>query len=181
MGRPGTPMPTWGIDFGGPLNDQKIEDVLNFLQSIQKKNKYELPASVKSGAQVFQMKCAVCHGKDAHGQGLGQPLPTFYAPDLTTEFYRLGLKVTKQNITLDMTNKLLAAHAAVTTPTDAQINAALAATPPAVIMAAGEEAAKNTIQMGRMNTPMPAWKDRIMPQQIDAVVAYLKSIQRMPS
>jgi mono/diheme cytochrome c family protein len=173
-------MPTWGLDYGGPLNDQKIEDVLNFLQSIQKKDKYELPASVTSGAQVFQMKCAVCHGKDAHGQGLGQPLPTFYAPDLTTEFYRLGFKVTKQNITLDLTNKLLAQHAAVTTPTDAQINAALAATPVSAIMQAGEAAAKNTIQNGRMNTPMPAWKDRIMPQQIDAVLAYLKSIQRMP-
>jgi len=180
MGRPGTPMPTWGLDFGGPLNDQKIEDVLNFLETLQKKNKYELAASIKNGAQVFQMKCAVCHGKDAHGQGLGQPLPTFYAPDLTTEFYRLGLKVTKQNITLDLTNKLLAAHAAVTTPTDAQLAAALAAVPAPEIMKAGEAAAKNTIMMGRQNTPMPAWKDRIMPQQIDAVLAYLKSIQRMP-
>jgi mono/diheme cytochrome c family protein len=180
MGRPGTPMPTWGLDFGGPLNDQKIEDILNFVETLQKKNKYELAASIKNGAQVFQMKCAVCHGKDAHGQGLGQPLPTFYAPDLTTEFYRLGLKVTKQNITLDLTNKLLAEHATVTTPTDAQIAAALAAVPASKVMDAGEDAARNTIMTGRQNTPMPAWKDRIMPQHIDAVLAYLKSIQRTP-
>jgi mono/diheme cytochrome c family protein len=180
MGRPGTPMPTWGLDFGGPLNDQKIEDILNFIETLQKKDKYELPASVKSGTQVFAQKCAVCHGKDAHGQGLGQPLPTFYAPDLTTEFYRLGFKVTKQQITLDLTNALLAKHAAVTTPTDAQIAAALQAVPAAEIMKAGEAAAQNTIMNGRQNTPMPAWKDRIMPQHIDAVLAYLKSIQRTP-
>jgi len=34
-GRPGTPMPTWGLGFGGPMNDQQIEDVINFLISIQ--------------------------------------------------------------------------------------------------------------------------------------------------
>ena len=28
--------------------------------------------------------------------------------------------------------------------------------------------------------PMPAWKDRIMPQHIDAVLAYLKTLQRTP-
>lgn len=180
MGRPGTPMPAWGLDFGGPLSDQKIEDILNFIESIQKKEKYELPAATRNGAQVFAQKCAVCHGRDARGQGLGQPFPTFYAPDLTTEFYRLGLKVTRQQVTLDLTNKLLAQHAAVTTPTDAQINAAVAAVPAAEIMKAGEQAARNTIVNGRQNTPMPAWKDRIMPQQIDAVLAYLRSIQRTP-
>jgi mono/diheme cytochrome c family protein len=48
-------------------------------------------------------------------------------------------------------------------------------------MAAGETAAKNTIMNGRRNTPMPAWQNRIRPEQIDAVVAYLKSLQRLPS
>jgi mono/diheme cytochrome c family protein len=180
MGRPGTPMPTWGLDFGGPLNDQKIEDVLNFLESIQVKDKYELPPSITSGAEVFTKKCAVCHGKDAHGQALGQPLPTFFAPDLTTEFYRLGLKVTRDSIKLDMTNKLLAQHSAVTTPSDADVAKALAAVPVSEIMTAGETAARNTIMNGRQNTPMPTWKDRLLPQHIDAVLAYLKSIQRTP-
>jgi mono/diheme cytochrome c family protein len=35
QGRPGTPMPTWGLAFGGPLNDQQIEDIINYLISIQ--------------------------------------------------------------------------------------------------------------------------------------------------
>jgi mono/diheme cytochrome c family protein len=35
QGRPGTPMPTWGLGYGGPMNDQQIEDTINFLLSIQ--------------------------------------------------------------------------------------------------------------------------------------------------
>lgn len=35
QGRPGSPMPTWGLGYGGPMNDQQIEDVMNFLISIQ--------------------------------------------------------------------------------------------------------------------------------------------------
>ena len=35
QGRPGTPMPTWGLGYGGPMNDQQIEDVINYLLSIQ--------------------------------------------------------------------------------------------------------------------------------------------------
>ncbi|HVE98448.1 MAG TPA: cytochrome c [Mycobacteriales bacterium] len=34
-GRPGTPMATWGLGYGGPLNDQQIEDIINYLISIQ--------------------------------------------------------------------------------------------------------------------------------------------------
>ncbi|HEV2890898.1 MAG TPA: cytochrome c [Frankiaceae bacterium] len=35
QGRPGTPMPTWGLGYGGPMNDQQIEDVINYLLSVQ--------------------------------------------------------------------------------------------------------------------------------------------------
>jgi mono/diheme cytochrome c family protein len=34
-GRPGTPMPTWGVRYGGPMNDQQITDLVNYLLSIQ--------------------------------------------------------------------------------------------------------------------------------------------------
>jgi mono/diheme cytochrome c family protein len=34
-GRPPTPMPTWGIRYGGPMNDQQITDLVNYLLSIQ--------------------------------------------------------------------------------------------------------------------------------------------------
>jgi mono/diheme cytochrome c family protein len=38
-GRPPTPMPTWGIRYGGPMNDQQITDIVNYLLSIQSDDK----------------------------------------------------------------------------------------------------------------------------------------------
>jgi mono/diheme cytochrome c family protein len=46
QGRAGTPMPQWGLGYGGPMNDQQIEDVINYLISIQDK----LPSDVKLAA-----------------------------------------------------------------------------------------------------------------------------------
>lgn len=34
-GRGNTPMPAWGLDGGGPMNDKQIEDVVNYLATIQ--------------------------------------------------------------------------------------------------------------------------------------------------
>jgi len=39
QGRPPTPMPTWGVRYGGPMNDQQITDLVNFLLSIQSDGK----------------------------------------------------------------------------------------------------------------------------------------------
>lgn len=38
-GRPPSPMPTWGIRYGGPMNDQQITDIVNYLLSIQSDGK----------------------------------------------------------------------------------------------------------------------------------------------
>jgi mono/diheme cytochrome c family protein len=38
-GRPPTPMPTWGVRYGGPMNDQQITDLVNYLLSVQSDNK----------------------------------------------------------------------------------------------------------------------------------------------
>jgi mono/diheme cytochrome c family protein len=35
FGRPGTPMPAWGLAGGGPLTDQQLEDLLNYIKSIE--------------------------------------------------------------------------------------------------------------------------------------------------
>lgn len=183
MGRPGTPMPSWAVEFGGPLNDQKIDDIVNYVESLQLPDgqHWELPADMRSGAEVFARKCAVCHGDDAQGQGMGQPLPTFFAPDLTTEFYRLGLKVKSEEITREIRNRLLAEHADRTDPTPEEVQSALDGTPPNEILEAGEEAARNTIMRGRPNTPMPPWQNRIRPEQIEAVLRFLASRQESPS
>ncbi len=34
-GRQGTPMPAWGVEVGGPANDQELDDLMNYLDSIQ--------------------------------------------------------------------------------------------------------------------------------------------------
>lgn len=179
QGRPGTPMPPWGIEFGGPLNEQKLDDIVNFIVGLQKSDDevFELAADIRDGREVYERKCAVCHGGNAKGQGLGQPLPTFFAPDLTTEFYRLGLKVTRNRVTTELRNAALARHDDNPEPTAEQIDAAMAAVSDAEIMEAGEEASLDTIMRGRPNTPMPGWRNRIREEQIEAVVAYLRSIQ----
>jgi mono/diheme cytochrome c family protein len=38
-GRPPTPMPTWGLRYGGPMNDHQITDLVNYLLSIQSDDK----------------------------------------------------------------------------------------------------------------------------------------------
>ena len=38
-GRPPTQMPTWGVRYGGPMNDQQITDLVNYLLSIQSDDK----------------------------------------------------------------------------------------------------------------------------------------------
>jgi mono/diheme cytochrome c family protein len=39
QGRPGTPMPTWGVRYGGAMNDQQVTNLVNYLLSIQSDGK----------------------------------------------------------------------------------------------------------------------------------------------
>jgi len=73
-GRPGTPMPAWGLAGGGPMNDQQISDLVAYLKTIQLK-----PADVKktnlaqyglNGADLFDAFCSRCHTK---GWSYGEP------------------------------------------------------------------------------------------------------------
>ncbi|MGZ4139488.1 MAG: c-type cytochrome [Actinomycetota bacterium] len=76
-GRPGTPMPTWGLAFGGPLNSRQVDTIVAFLQSIQE----PFPeATSVDGAEIFSANCAICHGANATG-GVG--------PNLTVALQRL--------------------------------------------------------------------------------------------
>jgi mono/diheme cytochrome c family protein len=83
-GRPGTPMPAWGLAGGGPLPDQPIEDLVNYLQSLQlppaeamKRNTDRADQILKDnpgiseGQALFMANCARCHTK---GWSYGQPL-----------------------------------------------------------------------------------------------------------
>ncbi|HKE97578.1 MAG TPA: cytochrome c [Actinomycetes bacterium] len=48
-GRPGTPMPAWGIRNNGPMNDQQIINLVNYLLSIQADGKERQPLEFKAG------------------------------------------------------------------------------------------------------------------------------------
>lgn len=68
FGRPGTPMPAWGLAGGGPLIDQQLEDILNYLKSIEvsyddalKKVGTDNGVKISDGSQLFLKNCARCH------------------------------------------------------------------------------------------------------------------------
>lgn len=77
-GRPGTPMPAWGVEFGGPMTEQMVHDVMAWLQSIQLPPPELADAcndpladdelSCSSGKEIFEARCAVCHGEQGQGR-----------------------------------------------------------------------------------------------------------------
>lgn len=75
-GRPGTPMPGWGLAGKGALNDQSVDDLVNYLKTIQlsptkaKAMQTDLTVDLEKmsdeeildmGAQLFGANCARCH------------------------------------------------------------------------------------------------------------------------
>jgi cytochrome c553 len=91
-GRPGTPMPTWGVEYGGPMTTQMVDDVMGWIASLPGNNQAPEGVSescqnpskqdfMKCGEEIFQARCAVCHGPE--GQGKEAPaesgsLPIWY-------------------------------------------------------------------------------------------------------
>ena len=73
-GRPGTPMPAWGVKGGGPLNDQQIDDLIAYLEHIalpteQVKND-NLAQYGTDGQKIFEGFCTRCH---TQGASYGEP------------------------------------------------------------------------------------------------------------
>lgn len=67
-GRPGTPMPAWGVEYGGPMTSQMVDDVMAFIKSFPENNEPpELPENA-TGEQIFEARCAVCHGDQGQGK-----------------------------------------------------------------------------------------------------------------
>jgi mono/diheme cytochrome c family protein len=75
-GRPGTPMPTWGVDFGGSMTDMMIDDVIAYLKTIQEplpelSENCQKPSKEDTqtcGQEIFEVRCAVCHGPQGSGK-----------------------------------------------------------------------------------------------------------------
>lgn len=97
-GRPGTPMPAWGTEYGGPMTDQMVEDVIAWLKTLPGNNApptdapgpdgnpvsegCENPAEedmMSCGEEIFAVRCAVCHGPE--GQGKENEKKTGSIPD----------------------------------------------------------------------------------------------------
>ena len=80
-GRPGSPMPAWGAPGGGPLTEQQLENIVDYLFSIQ------LPASEASAALTEQLEAVCAPARDADGELDGDD-PACTAPD--AEFATYG-------------------------------------------------------------------------------------------
>jgi mono/diheme cytochrome c family protein len=77
-GRPGTPMPAWGVDYGGSMTSQMITDVIAWLKTLP--GNQEAPPAISDGCQepeaddlgcgkeIFEARCAVCHGTEGQGK-----------------------------------------------------------------------------------------------------------------
>jgi mono/diheme cytochrome c family protein len=73
FGRANTPMPAWGVAGGGPMNDQQLSDLVAYIQSIQltpAQAKAEAAQYGTNGEAIFNAYCARCHTK---GYSYDQP------------------------------------------------------------------------------------------------------------
>ena len=70
-GRPGTTMPAWGQQHGGPLTNEDIADMVNFIRAWEPNAPVVEIAgfepSASRGATLFANTCFICHGEDGSG------------------------------------------------------------------------------------------------------------------
>ncbi len=79
-GRPGTPMSAWRSDYNGPMNDLQIDEIVEYLLSIQIDEVEEIDAQAfagASGGEIFANNCARCHGDNLEGR-VGPTLTNIY-------------------------------------------------------------------------------------------------------
>jgi len=76
-GVPNTKMPAWSIDFGGPLTDEDILNVVAFIRNWEPNAPDIQPVvftpSAERGAVLFNSTCALCHGENGKGNQTGAP------------------------------------------------------------------------------------------------------------
>ncbi len=70
-GVPSTEMPAWSVDFGGPLTDEDVKDVVAFIRAWEPTAPEIEPVvfvpDETRGALLFSSTCALCHGEDGLG------------------------------------------------------------------------------------------------------------------
>ncbi len=96
-GVPGTQMPAWSVDFGGPLTDEDVRDLVALLRSWEPTAPEVKPAVFTPdpgrGAMLFAGTCAVCHGENGVG---GENAPRLNDPQrlqvLPDDWYRAVIR-----------------------------------------------------------------------------------------
>jgi mono/diheme cytochrome c family protein len=76
-GVPNTQMPSWSVDYGGPLTDEDLRDTVAFLRSWEP-TAPEIVVQAREpdparGALLFASTCAICHGENGAGGQEGIP------------------------------------------------------------------------------------------------------------
>jgi mono/diheme cytochrome c family protein len=71
IGIPGTLMPAWSQDFGGPFTDEQISQIVAYMRAWEPtapviEIAVEEPDPVR-GAAIYDQTCFVCHGEDGSG------------------------------------------------------------------------------------------------------------------
>ncbi len=72
-GRPGSPMPTWGAAYGGPMTDFQIQAITDWILANQVGDVAEATSALNedgeevSGEDLYQQNCARCHGAELQG------------------------------------------------------------------------------------------------------------------
>ena len=81
-GVPGTEMPAWSVDFGGPLTDEDIRDSVAYIRAWEPNAPEILPEVFEPnpavGALLFESTCAICHGENGMGGAInmdGEQIP----------------------------------------------------------------------------------------------------------
>lgn len=151
-GHPAQRMPSWSVEFGGPLRDDQIQDLTNFVLNWQGPQPPGVRAELAGpeptapvqgtpgvpmvtpeappgegdpghGEEVFVQNCSACHGVDAAGGSLGPTLISAEQAARDDDFFR------------------------------------------------------ETITNGRPGTAMPAWGGLLSAQDIEDAIAFLRSKQ----
>lgn len=70
-GVPNTQMPAWSVDFGGPLTDEDVRNVVAFIRAWEPTAPVIEPVtfepSPERGAVLFATTCSICHGENGKG------------------------------------------------------------------------------------------------------------------
>jgi mono/diheme cytochrome c family protein len=107
-GRPGTPMPAWGVAYGGPMTSLMVDDVINWLRSLPGNQEGPPPLSedcknpakedrMSCGEEIFTARCAVCHGPQAQGKE-GKPSKPEEGADPEKALWYSGLALWKGDV-----------------------------------------------------------------------------------